>query len=510
MAAVPVFFEILACFMLSTSLLHRYSDMVNNNIVTIVGVFISWFFSFMVIFLLPADLTSTAYRQCLLNQQASINSTTTTTTPIPIINPTSAIHGLSSTIDATTQHNLNVIPQHVTFANQLHQPTNGTSDNSTIVITPCTVPWNYVSDNALTKLWRFIYWTSQLLTWLVLPIMQSYSMAGDFSTLDKLKSALRANLIYYTSIGAIFTILLIYVMFKNGIDFANLKVIIISSSNTWGLFLLVVLLGYGLVELPRFLINSSRHFQSLNRHYFRVGKLNAEKCEAEEKLDDVLEEIHQVHTALGTNDHEPLRRYLAKIIEKCPPDWKRRSNAFRRQASASTAIYEPDRSKTQDYDLQTLIRLNRKVIKAVHYHRQISCRWNRLIAEVIGLEDIARNYLDNQGTLALRVFKSTLPKERSFIHSIYNPRVEWYWKCLIRVWLYRIVGLTTALFSSAVVWSEITFPLSGFAPRISIFAYFVDSFQSMQQYFYLEVSNYHVIPILVGFSKISKVKNKLT
>lgn len=31
----------------------------------------------------------------------------------------------------------------------------------------------------------------------------------------------------------------------------HLKVILISASNTWGLFLLVVLLGYGLIEVPR-------------------------------------------------------------------------------------------------------------------------------------------------------------------------------------------------------------------------------------------------------------------
>lgn len=318
--------------------------------------------------------------------------------------------------------------------------------------------------------------------------MQSYSMTGDFTTIDRLKSAIRANLIYYSSLGAIFTVLLIYVIFKNGIDFANLKVIAISSSNTWGLFLLVILLGYGLVELPRILISRSKHFQSLSRHYFQVGKLNAEKCEAEEKLDDVLEEIHQVYTVLGTNEHSPLKHYLAKIVDKCPPDWKRRSNAFRRQAAASNSIYDTDRSKSQDYDLQTMIRLHKKVIKAVHYHRQITCRWNHLITEVIELEDVARNYMDNQSVFPVKIFKSTLPKERSFFHTIYTPKVEWYWKCLVKVWMFRVIGLLAALLSASIVWSEITFPIAAFAPRMSIFAYFVDTFESAQQYFFLEVS----------------------
>lgn len=483
-SAVPTFIEIVACFLLATALLNRYSDMVNNNIVTVVGVFISWFFSFMVIFMLPTDLTSTAYRQCLLDVQTS--NSTNATTPIPFVN--------SSTPLMTTTPS-NIIPQHAIFANistanisPAHMSLAQTSQtNSSTIPNPCVLPWNYVSDLVLTKLWRFVYWTSQFLTWLLLPIMQSYSMTGDFTTLDRLKSAVRANLIYYSSLGAIFSVLFIYVIIKSGLDFANLKVIAISSSNTWGLFLLVVLLGYGLVELPRFLISRSKHFQSLSRYYFKVGRLNAEKCEAEEKLDDVLDEIHQVYGALGSNEHSPLQVHLDKIVNKCPPDWQRRSNAFRRQASASNSVYETDRSKTHEYDVQTMIRLHRRVIKAVHYHRQITCRWNHLIAEVIELEDVARNYTDNQSAMPVKIFKSTLPKERSLFHTLCTPKVEWYWKCLVRVWIFRIVGTITAIMSAAVVWSEITFPVASFAPKLSIFAYFVDTFQTSQQYFYLEV-----------------------
>lgn len=489
-SAVPTFIEIVACFLLATALLNRYSDMVNNNIVTVVGVFISWFFSFMVIFMLPTDLTSTAYRQCLLDFQNS--NSTNTTTPVPAVNSSAQTLAAAASL---------IAPQQLAFSN--HSVNNSAPSSMTMAQTsqanspaipnPCIEPWNYVSNMVLTKLWRFVYWTSQFLTWLLLPIMQSYSMTGDFTTMDRLKSAVRANLIYYSSLGVIFALLLIYVILKSGFDFGNLKVIAISSSNTWGLFLLVVLLGYGLVELPRFLISRSQHFQSLSRYYFKVGRLNAEKCEAEEKLDDVLEEIHQVYGALGSDEHKPLQIYLNKIVDKCPPDWQRRSNAFRRQVAASNTIQEADRSKTYDYDIQTMIRLHRKVIKAVHYHRQVNCRWSHLITEVIELEDVAKNYLDNQSATPAKIFKSTLPKERSFLHTLYTPKVEWYWKCLVRVWLFRIFGLIAATMSVAVVWSEMAFPMASFAPKLSVFAYLVESFQASQQYFYLEVSSGNLV-----------------
>lgn len=481
---VPISFEILACFILSITLLHRYSDMVNNNIITVVGVFISWFFSFMVIFMLPADLTSTAYRQCIVDYEASINSSTT---PIPNNLTMIADNKLAFLVGENASNPLLFASLNSSSGASSISPDSGSHallNNST---NPCITPWNYVSDSVLTKLWRFIYWTSQLLTWFILPIMQSYSMAGDFTTIDKLKSAVRANLIYYSSFGAIFIVLLIYVIIKDGLDFPSLKVIAISSSNTWGLFLLVVLLGYGLVELPRSLVNRSRYSQSLSQLYFKVARLNAEKCEAEEKLDDALEEIHQAFTILGNNEHHHLRQYLTKIVDKCPPDWKRRSNAFRRQAAASNSTYDTDRMKAVTYDIQTMTRLHRKVINAVHYHSQITCRWNHLIKEVIEWEDVAKNQSENIGPLITRSFKSTMPKERSVFHTFYTPKVEWYWKCLVRVYLLRIIGYTMAIFSVALVWSEIAFPISIFSTKLSIFAYFVDLFQAEQQYFYLEV-----------------------
>lgn len=92
----------------------------------------------------------------------------------------------------------------------------------------CEQPKGYVSESFLLSFWRIVYWTSQLLTWfaililpifnvlfrIVLPIMQSYSKAGEFTTLGRLKSALYNNLIYYGTYGFTFLFLLIYAISK--------------------------------------------------------------------------------------------------------------------------------------------------------------------------------------------------------------------------------------------------------------------------------------------------------
>lgn len=69
----------------------------------------------------------------------------------------------------------------------------------------------------------------------------------------------------------------------------KLKAIASSASNTWGLFLLVLLFGYALVEVPRRLWNKSNHSFTLTQMYFKAAKLSCDRCEAEETVDDVLE-----------------------------------------------------------------------------------------------------------------------------------------------------------------------------------------------------------------------------
>lgn len=126
---------------------------------------------------------------------------------------------------------------------------------------------------------------------LIMPMMQSYSKAGDFTIKGKLKSALIDNAIYYGSYLFICGILLIYIALKPGVqlDGAKLKAIASSASNTWGLFLLILLLGHALVEVPRALWHRSLLPYTLTHSYFKAAKLSSDKCEAEESVDDILE-----------------------------------------------------------------------------------------------------------------------------------------------------------------------------------------------------------------------------
>jgi len=182
--------------------------------------------------------------------------------------------------------------------------------------------------------------------------MQSYTKAGDFTIKGKLKSALIDNAIYYGSYLLIASILLIYLAAQPDFEFEwpKLKAIAASASNTWGLFWLVLLLGYGLVDIPRSIWHSASPGPLLMRLHFKAAKLNAEKSEAEENLEDYLEALQMALNRISAND--PLRKSVETIADKLPLEWRER---MQRKA------LNPSQMVDFDINEKSLVRLHRQV-----------------------------------------------------------------------------------------------------------------------------------------------------
>lgn len=98
----------------------------------------------------------------------------------------------------------------------------------------------------ITETWRLIYWLSFVLAWVVCPIAQEYHVAGHFTFTKKLFDAIKANLKIYIIIGVILAIGIAILAATKGVTSAFLLAI----GNFYGMFLIVVMVGYGLVEIP--------------------------------------------------------------------------------------------------------------------------------------------------------------------------------------------------------------------------------------------------------------------
>ncbi|KAL7001889.1 hypothetical protein U1Q18_003035 [Sarracenia purpurea var. burkii] len=124
---------------------------------------------------------------------------------------------------------------------------------SIIILVPADI-WTTIIDHnngGISFFWSWSYWSTFLLTWAVVPIIQGYEDAGDFTVAERLKTSVHVNLVFYLCIGSIglFGLILLIVLRKNWggsiLGFA------MACSNTFGLVTGAFLLGFGLSEIPK-------------------------------------------------------------------------------------------------------------------------------------------------------------------------------------------------------------------------------------------------------------------
>ena len=61
MSAGPLVVEILFTFFVAAFLLHRYGNLKKQHVIVTAAVFIAWYFSLMIIFILPLDVSLVSY-----------------------------------------------------------------------------------------------------------------------------------------------------------------------------------------------------------------------------------------------------------------------------------------------------------------------------------------------------------------------------------------------------------------------------------------------------------------
>ncbi|XP_033117086.1 G-protein coupled receptor-associated protein LMBRD2B-like [Anneissia japonica] len=456
MSVGPLVVEIICIFILSAYLLHKYGNWRKQHPLVTIITFISWYFSLIIIFLIPLDVSATFYQQCKADHDHTKNSPS-----VPTGDDETTTSGIFSTVMSNGSDEVSLVTGNVSHRRTVRDAQS------------CQKPWSYVPE-ILPIIWKIVYWTTFLLTWVVIPLLKSYANAGDFTVRGKLKSAFIENLIWYGSYLVIFGALVIYVIVspKLDIDAVQLQVIGITASNTWGLLLLVLLLGYGLVEVPRKYWAEASKTYLLNHTYFQVAKLSTEKSEAEEELEDILEDIRRASDVIRYN--HPLRKHVNTIIEKCP-------DAFQESLNKHLDDFQDfDRRGLQMPSEKDLVKLHQKVIAALLSQHRTEAQWNMLVEKACSLEDIQQNEI-----CASREYHHSLrPQYTGCATYICTPKVEWYWKIVVEPVCLKVLAVLLVIFSFMVIWSEVTFFSTD--PVLSLFAVFIDIAKRNYHYIYIE------------------------
>jgi len=464
MAAGVFVFDVIATLVLSGALLYNYGNWMRHRVLVTLAVLIAWYFSFLIIFILPLDVSGTIYRQCVnATIEAQLNKLNMTSFPVKgdgaTNNATKAAH------DSVKEHDARLVVEVDEFP--------GASK-------ACQEPYSLLDAHTLPGLWRIVYWSSQLLTWLILPVMQSFSQAGEFTFSGKLKSSLWDNAIFYSSYLLIALILVVYIALQPDLHLTwdRTKAIAASASNTWGLFVLVLMLGYGLVEVPRTLWFRSQRGYQLTHAHFKVSKLMSEKSDAEETLEDVLFEVHLMSNEIEHLDSR--RPWIDTILRKIPTELMDKVKRRRTNDGGGQNF--------GDVTEKSLIKLHRQVIQAVQAYNRTEAQWSDWTDHVFELEDINRNMVSNEHRFVRSGNGGSRPptgfSQSLLVRTLYSPVVEWYWKCLVKPILLKVGAAVATLMSILIIWSEITF--FSIRPTLSVFAGIVSAAGSAHDYMALE------------------------
>ena len=99
---------------------------------------------------------------------------------------------------------------------------------------------------------NILYWTSFVLTWVVVPVAVSYlSYSNSLSVKHRIWMVIRENLIFYGIVVGLVVLFLIIMITTKTLSFSSIPSLGIALGNGYGLLLYCAALGYAFVQLPK-------------------------------------------------------------------------------------------------------------------------------------------------------------------------------------------------------------------------------------------------------------------
>lgn len=142
------------------------------------------------------------------------------------------------------------------------------------ILLPFDMAVTLVSDHenfALFPLWQTIYWSTFVLAWGILPLQSQYHLSGEFTVTGKIWEAIKSNIQTLLIEVALVIIFIVYMVSTKG-SAATFHFIAFAMAmgNTYGVLLIILLMGNGLVSLPRRLWSMGNTEFEIERFYLLV------------------------------------------------------------------------------------------------------------------------------------------------------------------------------------------------------------------------------------------------
>jgi hypothetical protein len=295
-------------------------------------------------------------------------------------------------------------------------------------------PYLYVLPTYLQTFWDEINILILLSSWLLLPLVASYNDSGEFTIMKRMLYALKDNLIVYISIIIPACILIIYLMVHDKISLKNMLDTLMAASNTWGLTLYIIYLGYGMVNVVK------RYFQKINKESHikilaaDITKKHLKMYDTYDKLKETIDTVNLLTIPIYDQATD-LGKYARIVNSKIP---------FAQQHTeyATHHRYADDADEYVSQD--KLAKAHTKMLKNIRKYNQHKTNYERVLKKGIRYN----NFLHQ--------------KMSKFKHVLYKYALPLY---------YCVAGIILAIVSIVLVWSEITDVFTNV--NIDVYAIFV-------------------------------------
>ncbi|XP_042488711.1 LMBR1 domain-containing protein 2 homolog A isoform X2 [Macadamia integrifolia] len=314
---------------------------------------------------------------------------------------------------------------------------------SIIILVPADI-WTTIieQDNGgIAFFWSWSYWSTFILTWVVVPIIQGYEDAGDFTVKERLKTSVQGNLVFYLIVGSIglFGLILLIIMNWNGGD--TVFGFAMACSNTFGLVTGAFLLGFSLSEIPKSLWRNADWTTRQKILSHRVAKMAVKLDDAHQEFSNAIVVAQATSNQMSKRD--PLRPYM-DVIDTMLRQMLREDPSFKPQGGR---LGENDMD--YDNDEKSMAALRRQLRRA----REEYFRYKRK-------------------------YVSSFRPSRSGKIGSFLDMTELVWRCILRKQLKKLLAIILGCMSAAILLAEATILPSGV--DLSLFSILINAVRKQE------------------------------
>ncbi|CAN7101065.1 unnamed protein product [Brassica rapa subsp. narinosa] len=316
--------------------------------------------------------------------------------------------------------------------------------------TTLSLPPNHPENGAISFLWSWSYWSTFLLTWAVVPLIQGFEDAGDFTVSERLKTSVHVNLVFYLVLGFVGLLGLILLIMMHRNWKGSILGYAMACSNTFGLVTGAFLLGFGLSEIPKTLWRNADWTTRQKVLSHKIAKIAVKLDNAHQELSNAIVVAQATSTQMSKRD--PMRPYM-NVIDAMLAKMFREDPSFKPQGGQ---LGENDMD--YDTDEKSMATLRRHLRNAKEEYYRYKSEYLTYVTEALVLEDTMKNYerRDSTGWKYISSFRTSRNgKWRNLLDTL-----EFIWRCLLKKQIQMMLAIVTGIMSAAILLAEATLLLS--------------------------------------------------